>query len=240
MTLTLPSEKSGPTLTMEQAKILLCGPPKIGKTTLASQIDPDTTLLIATEPGLGAVTAFKQECGSWEDFRQIGAELAKGKHPFKTVVIDTIDVLHGHVTDYICKQQNIKHPGDLEYGKGWGMVNDEFRLRVAKLAALGLGVWFISHSKEIEIKKPGGVVATRFVPSLTGKPREFITGFVDFILFAASEVHEDGEKRVLHTRATEEYEAGGRVPLPDPLPLDAEALREAMAEAIGTNNGGTE
>jgi hypothetical protein len=236
--LTLPTEKAGPTLTMEQAKVLLCGPPKIGKSTLASQIDPDHTLFVATEPGLGAIEAFKQDCRTWDEFREIGAALEKGNHPFKTVVIDTIDVLHTFVTEKVCREQRIKHPGDLEYGKGWGLVNDEFRLRIARLAGLGLGVWFVSHSKEVEIRKPGGVVATRFVPTLSGQPGKFITGFVDFIFFATSEVREDGEHRVLRTQATEEYEAGGRVSLPDPLPLNAAALRKAMAEAIGTTKNG--
>jgi hypothetical protein len=226
----LPTAKQKPSLGLAALKVLLYGPPKIGKSTLASKIDPDSTLFIATEPGLGALEVFSVTVQTWEDFRKVGAELAKGKHNFTTVVIDTVDNLYAMCEDHITTTQKVDYVGDLEYGKGWKMVGQEFQLRVAKLASLVPGVWFISHAKEVEIKTRLGTKSV-MQPTLSGKPRDFITGFVDFILFATSEGNEEGERRVLRTAAVENIMAGGRVALPDPLPLDAGELAKAIQQA---------
>lgn len=230
MTLELPTQMTPPSLNPDTAKVLLYGPPKIGKTTLAATVDPEHTLLLATEAGYGALEAFVQPITSWNQFRQVGPALLENEHQFKTLVIDTVDELYKFCTEQVMLDLGVKHPADLEYGRGWGAVSDEFRLRVGALCALGLGVWFISHSKEEEVKaRVGSITVTS--PTLTGGGRKFLLGFVDFILLARSEVHEDGERRVLRTAATENFEAGGRVTLPDPLPLEAGALREAMLAA---------
>lgn len=227
----LPDKKTPPQLTADTAKVLLVGAPKIGKTTLAANLDPDHTLILATEPGTGALEAFETPIRTWDEFRAVGAELAEGKHPFKIVVIDTIDELLKMCGDKVLRGLGVKHASDLEYGKGWGAITDEFRLRVGRLASLGLGVWFISHAKDVEIEERVGTY-TKHVPSIGGKAGEWVTGFVDFILFAAYEAQGDqGERRVLRTAATRDYEAGGRVTLPDPLPLDAAAVKKAMADA---------
>jgi hypothetical protein len=142
-------------------------------------------------------------------------------------------------SDHVCAELGIKHPSDADYGKGWAAVSDEFRLRVGKLTALGLGVWFVSHAEDREVKKKVGT-KTVTQPSLSGQARKFLTGFVDFIFLATWEGDEESSKRVLRTQGAEEHEAGGRVPqgakpLPDPLPLDAAELRKAMADSFPAN-----
>jgi len=220
----LPAEKSAPTLAFENIKGFLYGPPKVGKSTLASELSDDV-LILACEPGLGGLTAYSIDIDSWDKFREVGAELAKSPDKFSIVVIDTVDELYRMCTDAVCEQHGVKHPSEAEYGKVWGAITDEFRLRVGKLASLGRGTWFISHAQEQEIKSRIGT-RTKTVPTLKAPGLAFLHGFCDFILYAAVESTEDGEKRVLHTAATEEYEAGGRYTLTDPLPLKAAALRK--------------
>ena len=183
MTITLPTEKTPPTLTAEQSKILLYGQAGIGKTTAAVNLDPEHTLLLASEPGYGGIEAFVQPIASWEDFRAVGAALAGGDHKFKLVVVDTTDELFRFCQDYVMAQHGIKHPSDLEYGKGWSMLSDEFRLRVGKLASLGIGVVFISHAQDVEVEQRIGKL-TKTVPTLRGQAGKFLLGFVDFIFFA--------------------------------------------------------
>jgi hypothetical protein len=225
----LPTEKSPPSLGVDTMKALIYGAPKVGKSTLAASLDGQA-LFLATEPGLGGLEVFQQPIRSWTEFRETGAELAKGEHPFTLFVIDTVDELHKLCTDYVLEQLGVNYPGDLEYGKGWAAVSDEFRLRVARLASLGQGVVFISHAKEVEIKQTVGTI-TRIVPTLSGKARDFIIGFADFILYAEVEQTADGEVRQLRTSATENFEAGGRITLTDPLPLDGQALRKDIERA---------
>lgn len=232
----LPTEKTKPTLTAESAKVFLYGEEKIGKTTTAAALDPEHTLLLATEEGYGALEAFVKPIGSWEEFRSVGPELRKGGHPFKTIVIDTVDELLKLCTDKVLTDLGVSYAGDLEFGKGWAAVTDEFRLRVGALCRLGLGVWFISHAKEEEVKtRTGSITVTS--PTIGGGSRKWLLGFVDYILLARAEQGEEGEQRLVRTRPSETYRAGGRGGpdgrgiLPDPLPLNAIAIRDAMAKA---------
>ncbi len=95
----LPTAKTPPKRSLSNVSILLYGPSKIGKSSFASQA-PDA-IFLATEPGLNALEVYQQPIGSWPDFLDACAELAKGKHPFKTVVIDTIDILYRLCADHI-------------------------------------------------------------------------------------------------------------------------------------------
>lgn len=233
MPVALPIEKTPPALSPARIKALLYGPPKVGKSTFASKINPEHTLFIATEPGLGSLDVFAAPCKSWAEFREFGADLAKDPKHYEVVVVDTVDELYRMCSDAVCTELGCKHPSDLDYGKGWAAVADEFRLRVGKLTGLGLGVWFVSHAEDREVKKKVGT-KTVTQPSLSGQARKFLTGFVDFIFLATWEGDEESSKRVLRTQGAEEHEAGGRIPegaepLPDPLPLDAAELRKAMA-----------
>ena len=243
MTLELPSEKQSPSLSPETVKALLFGVPKVGKSTFAAQLDPDHTLFLATEPGLGALEVFAQPVTTWTQFREAGAALAQDHKQFRTLVVDTVDELYRMCSDYVCAGFDVNHPSDLEYGKVWAAVGDEWRLRVGKLAGLGLGVWFISHAKETEVPARVGKI-TKIVPTLSGQARGHVLGFCDFIFLARIESDGEEQKRLLQTAPSEQWEAGGRVPptakpLPNPLPLDAAALRKAMAEtfAAPTANG---
>jgi len=231
--MTLPTEKSAPALSPARIKALLYGPPKIGKSTFASKINPEHTLFIATEPGLGSLDVFQIPCKDWMEFRGIGADLAEDPKHYEVAVVDTVDELYRMCSDHVCRELGCKHPSDLDYGKGWAAVADEFRLRVGKLASLDLGVWFVSHAEDREVKKKVGT-KTVTQPSLSGQARKFLTGFVDFIFLATWEGDEEADKRILYTEGAEHHEAGGRIPegaapLPNPLPLDAAELRKAMA-----------
>jgi hypothetical protein len=233
--MTLPTTKTPPTLDMATAKLLVYGPPGIGKTTLAASVDADHTLLLATEPGTGGIEAYVQPIRSWEEFLATGSALANDKHDFHTVAVDTADELFRFCQEHVMAQHHIAHPSDLEWGKGWQLLSDEFRLRVGRLCNLGLGVIFTSHSKDEEVKQRVGSI-TRSVPTIAGQGGKFLMGFVDYILFATSEHTEDGEVRMLRTSPSENWIAKARIELPDPilLPKDDPAgpLREAMGQPV--------
>jgi hypothetical protein len=232
----LPTKKSPPSLSFAEAKVLMYGAPKVGKTTLAAGL-ADDVLILACEPGLGGLSAYSVEIDSWDTFRKVGAELSQtDKHSI--VVIDTVDELYRMCADSVCQQLKIAHLADAEWGKGWQMARDEFRLRVGKLSGLGRGVWFISHSMDTEIRTRVGT-RTKTVPTLDKRAFGFIEGFVDFIFLAEAMAQpEGGEKRVLRTEPAEEFVAGGRVALPDPLALDPAVVKKAIEGATKPQKGG--
>jgi hypothetical protein len=240
----LPTERHKPSLTFDTAKTLLFGPEGVGKTTFAVNVNPDSTMLIGAEAGYGAIDAFVQPVGTWDEFLLLGAALAQdaaagADRRFVHYAVDTVDELHRMCQDYICAKLGIKHPSDLEYGAGWGAVGDEFKLRMGKLCSLGAGVTFVSHAKDEEIKQRVGTI-TKTVPQLSGAPAKWLAGFVDYVFFATIVGDDDGEQRVIRTEPSVNWAAKQRIPqglphLPDPLPLDAAAVRDAMAEAFGSS-----
>jgi hypothetical protein len=127
------------------------------------------------------------------------------------VVIDTTDLLYDYCMAAAMKELSILHPSDLDWGKGWKAVIDKFKLAIGVLSAMDLGIWFISHAKDVEIKQRVGTL-TKSVPSLPPAARDFLTGFCDYIFFMSTVETPEGEVRAIRTDASEYWEAGSRIP----------------------------
>src|SRR6185436_18695920 len=87
--------------------------PGVGKSTLAATINPDRTLFLATEPGLGGLEVFQMPVGDWRTFREIGNLLWEDskaeERRYDMVVVDTVDELGKFCTDYVMEQMGIAH-----------------------------------------------------------------------------------------------------------------------------------
>ena len=231
----LPTAKTAPKNSLADLTVLVYGQTKIGKTTLCSQAEG--ALFLATEPGLNALDVYQVPILTWEDLLNACAEISEGNHPFKTVVIDTIDNAYKFCTDYILRKFKVEHESDLAYGKGYAIVNNEFQRVLTKLAFLPCGLFLISHAREMEMESRTGKF-TRVVPTLPDKARKIVLGMADMVLFCDLEVQPgaDGEpqvRRVIRTKPSLFYEAGDRTGrLPEVLDLDYRVfLREFNAAA---------
>ena len=104
------------------------GPPKVGKTTLATQMP--NHLLLAFERGynaLGGVMA--QDVNTWGEMKQIYRELKKPEVQaiYKTIVVDTVDIAADLCQKYICNQLGIDNMGDGGWGSNsWSKYKKEF------------------------------------------------------------------------------------------------------------------
>ena len=227
----LPTSKTPQRKTLEEQAILIYGPPKIGKSTLASQFD--APLFLATEAGLNSLEVYQVPIPGWESFLVSCREIAEGKHEFKTIVIDTIDNLFKACSEYVRKKNNIQHESDLEWGKGWQMVKDEFLRALTKLSLLPYGLVMVSHADNVEIKTRTAKI-NKSVPTLPKSAREIVLGMADIILFCESTVTDNGEVRIMRTKPSENWEAGDRTgKLPAVLPLDFNAFKEAFNKNKG-------
>ncbi|MBE3071300.1 MAG: ATP-binding protein, partial [Planctomycetes bacterium] len=150
MAIALPTEKTKPTADLSAKTILAYGPPKVGKSTLASRFPG--ALFFECEPGLGELEVFKVPTYTWADFLAACKLVAAGDHPFKTVVVDTVDNAFKFCSDHVCAQNNIQYEGDLDHGKGWAFVKNEWHRVLTKLASLPLGLILISHAQDKTIK----------------------------------------------------------------------------------------
>lgn len=210
----LPTEKSKPSENLEDKNILILGPPKIGKSSLIACFP--SVLFLATEDGLGEIECFNSRIISWEEYLLKLTELKTQKHDFKNVAIDTTDNWYFLGRDFVMKKYNIEHPSDIEHGKGWDLLKDTLRSGMVEASKLGLGLIFISHSREIEIRKKGKELYTKVTYAIPEHARVMITGMVDIILYMTIE----NGRRIIKTKPSEEYEAGDRTGrLPNTLPV---------------------
>ena len=205
--MTLPSIKSTKETNLGKQVILVYGRPKVGKSTFCSYFDK--ALFLATEPGLNHLEVFKINVNSWKVFLESCAEIAQGKHEFKTIIIDTVDNLLIYCSDYVCKENEISHPADLPHGKGWSLVTSEFTRALIKLYGLGYGVVLVSHSKQEEVETKTKKY-NRFTIDISGKNQNVILNGMDLILFMDSEIKDGIEIGMVRTKPSQYYEAGDK------------------------------
>jgi hypothetical protein len=229
----LPTQKSPPKTTLSDLTVLVYGPSKIGKSTWCSQADG--ALFLATEAGLNNLDVYQVPIATWEELLAACKEIAEGKHPYKTVIIDTVDNAYRMCAEHICQKFKIEHESDLGYGKGYALINNEFYRVLNKLALLPCGLFLVSHSQERELETRTGKL-TRIVPTLPDKARKIVLGMVDVILFCDLEptTGPDGkpaQRRVVRTKPNMHYEAGDRTGrLPEVIDLDFAKFVAAYAQ----------
>ena len=99
--------------------VYIFGPGGVGKTTLASQMD--RALLLAAERGYNAIPGIMaQDITSWSEMKQVVRELKKPevKETFKSICIDTIDLMADYCEKYICNREGVEKLGDIPWGGG--------------------------------------------------------------------------------------------------------------------------
>lgn len=221
MPVTLPTAPQVRKVSPLDARVYLAGVPKIGKTTIASVWNPAETLILDCEHGTRMLDGehFVLPISRYQDFVQAVA-LLRGEHPYRTVIVDTIDQLVKLADRHVADGRKAIAAGVVEYGKGLAELEGLIRRDVGALLSTGLGVWFLGHVETVGDDRS----SQRMVPTVDKRVRPYIVGACDFILMAES----IGARRLLHTSPSERYEAGSRVPMPEPLPLDARELYAAM------------
>lgn len=223
--LELPKEKSKIDKSLNSQNYLIYGPPKVGKTTLASNFP--NTIFAATEAGHKHVEIFKVDCNDWDTVRNLGAALANSDHQFKTLVIDIADYFFKHCQDWVCKKNGVQAPADLPYGKGFSLVKDEFIRVVNRFNQIGISLVFISHAKEREMKSKTATW-TFMGTTMPGTAENVVSGMCDIILYCYT--NSEGQ-RVMRTKGTQYILAGDRTKpgLPEIMPLDFNELRKHLA-----------
>lgn len=202
--LSLPVDRSVPSSKIQDFTILLFGEKKIGKTDLTAQFDE--TFHLMTEPGGKAQSIFQRPVNNWREFQGYVKLLEKDRR-FRTVTVDTADILYKHAMDATMQKMGIEHPSEEAYGKGWAAVRDEFTKWTLRLINTGKGIIFISHAQEKEIKMRGGEKYDRISPTLAGQARDILEGIVDIWAYYGY----DGSRRILTIQGSDHIGAGHRL-----------------------------
>lgn len=215
------------------------GNSKTGKSTLANKLYGDDALFVATEKGYNALNVFAVDLTSWNEtsglLRQL--KMPEIKEKFKVIVIDTVDILYDLAVSHILKINGCTDLSDKPFGKLYGEVDKIFNEFLLSITRLGYGLALIGHAKtQSKLAKKGNneVESDYTIPSLARRGYQIVAAMVDNIFYITIEEDEDGnQRRVIKTRATNEYFAGSRFKyLPETILLDADVLKEEMQKAV--------
>jgi len=218
---------------------LVFGQPKIGKSTLVSNLgdDKNKILFIATEPGHKELEVYKyttldpktneeRDLVSWLEFKKGIAEIA-AQTEFKCVAIDTVDNLFKWCATYVKAKHNIDHESDLGFGKGYNLIAEEFSKPINYLTQLGFGVFFLSHSSTKDVES-GNKKTTYTDSTLPNTAKKVINPLCDYILYLYADLEGN---RWIKTKGSETVNAGdrsGRLDSTIPLEASGEELKKQL------------
>ena len=241
-------------------RVLVYGSAGLGKTTFAS--GSPAPIFLCTEDGLGKieVDAFPLLRSYQDTLDAIGA-LYSSDHPYKTLVIDSLDHLEPMIWKHLCetyvgsKGERYSTIEAFGYGRGYIEALDLWRNLLNGLDALrnekGMAIILIAHSEVKRFESPTTASYDRFQIKLHKRASDLVQESVDCILFADYKtVIEKEEKgfggsknrgittgeRYLFTQATPGYIAKNRYSLPAELPLNWQAFSDALINQPAAHN----
>lgn len=200
----LPTELSTPSSSIGDYTWLIYGEKKIGKTSLSSQFPKALSLMF--EAGGKALKMFQMPMPSWAHFKQTVDKLSEEEHKFQTLVIDTGAIAFDRCMEYVCEKNEMVHPSDEGYGKGWDKVKKEFQGTCLRAMSLDLGTVILAHDTLKEVETRSGRKYQQIQPALSGQAEAFFAGVIDTIAY----YHYEGSERFLQIRGDEKVICGTR------------------------------
>jgi len=237
----------GPTKRDVAKKVVLYGPGKIGKTTVAASAPSPIGIL--TEDGAHNVSAmaFPLATSLNEVYEQFNV-LMNEKHEFRTLFLDSLDWLEPLLYAHVCAQNNWKDIEAAGYGKGYVAAADEWRNVLAWMDALrnqrNMTIIAIAHDQIKRFENPTGESFDMYTLKLHQKATALVQEWADVIAFLNYKTFTKKEdagfnkkiakavgsgERLMYLEARPAFLAGNRFGLPAELPLSWNALATAIA-----------
>jgi hypothetical protein len=165
--------------------LLVYGTHKIGKTTLAAHA-PDA-VAIQTEDGLGDLNVPGWQVDTYADVMDAVSSLYNEDHPFKTLIVDSLDHLEPKVWQHTSSRLKIASIESLDYGKAYIEADNDWRDVFAGFKALrddkGMAIIMIAHAQLQNFKSPTTEPFDRYVIKLHKRASALVQEIVDGILF---------------------------------------------------------
>ena len=234
-------------------RVMLYGTHGIGKSTFASCAPKP--IFLQTEDGLGEIDCDKLPLvTNFNEAMRTLSELYTEKHPYQTVVVDSLDWLERLIWVEVCRKRNVENIEEIGYSKGYVFALTQWREFLEGLSALRanrkMTVVLIAHARIERFENPETESYDRYVPRLHKLAAAIVQEWCDEVLFATYKVYtkqsDEGfnrkriqgvgsGERILRTQERPAHVAKNRLNLPDELPLDWNAY--AQYQTIDTPKG---
>jgi hypothetical protein len=180
--------KKIPALLQDPKNLILYGLPKVGKTTLLSQLEDN--LIIDTENGSDYVDALKVKVKSIEDIIDLCKSIKEAGMPYKFATIDTISALEDMCAPLALKRYIKDFPDyegellDIPFGGGYSRLRQAILDVIAMINKVVPRIIVVGHVKDKVLKKvdDSGEAVTRDI-NLTGKTSDSLVRDSDAIGF---------------------------------------------------------
>lgn len=216
----LPQERSQITR-RNPRKLLLYGPPKIGKTTFLAALD--SNLIFDLEKGTSFVSSLSVEASTLEDIKKFAKEVVAANKPYKYISIDTVtkleelcewDATECYMKSVIGRNFNAGKQRNewesvltLPQGGGYFWLRESVKSWVNALSTLADTLILTAHVREKSLEKKGKEVSYKDL-DLTGKIRNILSSDMDAIGYM---YRDDGDLRI-NFKSTDEVVCGARSP----------------------------
>lgn len=235
-------------------KIVLYGLEGVGKSSFAA--DAPKPIFLDVEGGTEDLNVDRlPPVDSFGEVLEILDELAREKHDYQTLVVDTADWLESMIWKAVCAEAKVESIEDIGYGKGYTAALDKWRLFLSRLDELRdkrrMNVIILAHSHIRGFRNPAGDDYERYELKLNNKASSILKEWPSAVLFARYQTftHTDKNKRtravgdgsrVISTEPRPAWDAKNRYGLPEELPLNwAEFERAARGQSpVNTESRG--
>jgi len=186
---------------MEKKIKLFCwGPPGVGKSVFACKFPKP--FFICTDGNydwlieFGAKEDAQFRANSFKDY--VKFMKTNDFTNYDTIVIDLVEDLFKMCEQEWLKRNEIEHPSDMGWGKGYDGPRNEFFMEISKLLNLDKNVLLLCHGEVLEIKRKNGTSYHVYRPSsrLPEKLLDMIEGRVRFMCRALVVTEELEDKKV--------------------------------------------
>ena len=219
MSITLPTKKVKASIKSPK-NLIIFSKPKIGKTSLISQLD--NCLILDLEDGSKYLDALKVKATSFEEIKEIGKAIKEQGHPYKYIAVDTITALEEIVlpyAEYLYSKspmgKNWFSPGGgkerygtiigLPEGSGYYWSRQAFTKVTNYILTWAPYTIFVGHVKDIVLEKNGANFSSLDL-DLTGKLKRIAASNADAIGY----LYRKGDKNILSFKTTNDISSGAR------------------------------
>ena len=196
--------------------MIIYGPPKIGKTTVLSQLD--NCLILDLENGSDMVDALKIKVNNLKELANVGREIIKQGKPYKYIAIDSISKLEEWCEAEAKQMYKLTAMGknfdknneglsilSLPNGGGYLYLRLAYKKWIDRLNLLADRIILVGHLRDKMLEKKGKEVSVKDL-DLTGKIKQMTCSNTDAIGY----VYREGEETMISFNSLEDITAGTR------------------------------